>query len=170
MKTITFQHCFHIEREIARGAQPRVVFTGWIEGASQRAEVRLPPPLRERLQQYAPNCRTTAVVALAHQGLLQLINDEQRLVSNWIPDAKGGHFHHMPVPEERGMPRVDCGALPRQSKAEGRTPNVAVSIPDALLRALRTEARHVSTGLAALADWQLTMLINGKQRIVVTPQ
>jgi len=107
---------------------------------------------------------------LAHRGLLKLIEGKQRLVSHWVPDARGGRFHHRLERQVRGQVRIECGTLPTHTKVDGRLPRVPVSIPGALDDALRTEARHVSNALAALADWQLTALIQSRQQIIVTPE
>lgn len=160
---------FTIETQSTRPGQPRVVFTRRIEGASRRVEVRMPQPLRERLRRHAPECHTTSIMPLAQRGLVQLIKSKQRLLSQWLPSARGGRFHHQLLPQERGQTRIECGPLPSLTKVSGRAPSVQVSIPDVLHRALRTEARHVSTALAALADWQLTQLIDSREQIRVMP-
>lgn len=160
---------FSIDVATVRAGEPRVRFTRRIEGASRRISMRMPPPLRARLMRHAPDCHNTAIMPLAHRGLLQLIEGKQRLISHWIPDERGGRFHHMLERQVRGQTRIECGSLPSHTKAKGVIPTVLVSIPDALEDAVRSESRYVGKALVALADWQLTELIRGRKQITVTP-
>lgn len=166
MKAPAFK-CFDVERASVRGKEPRVVLTRRSRGEKRlkRSMVRLPASLCDRLRVYAPDCpRTIAVVALAHEGMLNLIRTQQRLVSQWIPAAKGGRLHHRLIPQVRGTFRVEGGTLPRAS-----TRDATIGIPEAMHDALRTEGHHVSVALVALVDWYLAQLIDGRERITVTP-
>ena len=159
---------FHVERARASSTKPRVVFTSRLrgEGRTKRIVARLPLSLWQRLPTDSQACsHAGAMVALAHEGLHQLIDSKQRLISAWIPESKGGRFHHILMPQERGIPRIDGGSLP-QATGMHRT---MVTLPDALQAALSAEGRHVSTSMVALADWQLTQLIDGREQIRVTP-
>ncbi|BFI94961.1 MAG: hypothetical protein RSP_04710 [Rhodanobacter sp.] len=159
---------FHVERARAPGTKPRVVFISRErgEGRTKRIVARLPLSLWQRLPNDSHVCsHAGAMAVLAHEGLNQLIDTQQRLISAWIPESKGGRFHHILMPQERGIPRIDGGNLPHTS-AVHRT---MVTLPNALQTALRSEGRHVSTSLVALADWQLNQLIDGREQIRVTP-
>lgn len=159
---------FHIERARAAGTKPRVVYTSRMrgEGRTKRIVARMPLSLWQRLPNDTQACsHAGAMVALAHEGLNQLIDTQQRLISAWIPESRGGRFHHILMPQERGIPRVDGGNLPQTSDIH----RTMVTLPNALQIALRTEGRHVSTALVALADWQFTQLIDDREQIRVTP-
>lgn len=160
---------FVIDVASVRAGEPTVRFSRRIEGASRRISVRMPPPLRARLMRHAHDCHTTAIMPLAQRGLLQLMEGKHRLVSHWIPDARGGRFHHIVERQVRGQARIECGSLPSHTKGKGILPTVPVSIPDALDDAVRSESRHVGKALVALADWQLTELIHRRKQITVTP-
>jgi hypothetical protein len=129
-----------------------------------RIVVRLPERLWTRLSTYAPDCpHASAVAVLADEGLRQLIESKQRLISPWIPGARNGQFHHLLRRQERGTPRVEDGSIPRRFRAH----TAMISLPDELHETLRSQGRHVSTALAALADWQLNLLIEGREQIIV---
>ena len=156
------RECFHFDAVRSTRA-PRVLMATRLRGAARRVELRMPEAFHARMLKDAPGCRTTAVVALAQRGLLHLIDHHQRLNSQWIAERGGGRFVHVVLPAIDGQPDVTCSSF------DADVPHSAVSIPGPLIDALKVHARHPGTALVALADWQLGLLLQRHERLIVTP-
>jgi hypothetical protein len=141
---------------------PRVALTARLRGVQRSVDLRMPAAFRDRMKEAAPKCSTTAVVALAQRGLLALLGQNQRLMSQWIPERTAGRFLHMVLPAIEGQPLVYCGPFDAYVK------HSPVSIPGPLLDALNLYTRH-RTALVALADWQLDLLTEHHERLIFSP-
>lgn len=142
---------------------PRVASTARLRGVERSVDLRMPAAFRDRMKEAAPGCSTTAVVALAQRGLLALLAQNQRLMSQWIPErTTGGRFLHLVLPAIDGQPLVFCGPFDAQVK------HSPVSIPGPMLDALNLYTRH-RTALVALADWQLDLLTERRERVIFSP-
>ena len=139
---------------------PRVALTARLRGVQRSIDLRMPSAFRDRMKVAAPGCSTTAVVALAQRGLLVLIAQNQRLMSQWIPErTASGRFSHLVLPAIDGQPLVYCGPFDAQVK------HSPVSVPGPMLDALNLYTRH-RTALVALADWQLDLLPERRERVI----
>jgi len=141
---------------------PRVALTARLRGVQRSVDLRMPAAFRDRMKEAAPKCSTTAVVALAQRGLLALLAQNQRLMSQWIPERTAGRFLHLVLPVIAGQPLVYCGPFDAHVK------HSPVSIPGPMLDALNVYTRH-RTALVALADWQLDLLTERRERLIFSP-
>lgn len=142
---------------------PRIALTARLRGVERSIDLRMPAAFRDRMKEAAPGCSTTAVVALAQRGLLALLTENLRLMSQWIPErTKGGRFLHLVLPAIDGQPLVYCGPFDAQVK------HSPVSIPGPMLDALSLYTKH-RTALVALADWQLDLITERRERLIFSP-
>jgi len=142
---------------------PCVALSARLRGVQRSIDLRMPSAFRDRMKEAAPGCSTTAVVALAQRGLLGLIARNQRLMSQWLPErTASGRFLHLVLPAIDGQPLVYCGPFDAQVK------HSPVSIPGPMLDALNLHTRH-HTALVALADWQLDLLTERRERVIFSP-
>lgn len=157
------EQCFESEVAVMSKRHSRVMLTARLRGVERSVDLRMPAAFRERMKEAAPRCSTTAVVALALRGLLALLAQNQRLMSQWIPErTASGRFLHLVLPAIDGQPLVYCGPFDAQVK------HSPVSIPGPMLDALNRYTRH-RTALVALADWQLDLLTECRERLIFTP-
>ena len=81
----------------------------------------------------------------------------------WLPErTAGGRRLHLVLPVIDGQPLVYCGTLDAQVK------HSPVSIPGPMLDALNLYTRH-RTALVALADWQLDLFTERRERLIFSP-
>lgn len=157
------EKCFQCEVAAMSHRHPRIALTARLRGVKRIADLRMPAAFRDRIKEAAPSCSTTAVVALAQRGLLELIAENQRLMSQWIPERKaGGRFLHLTLPAIVGQPLVYCGPFDAEVK------HSPVSIPGPMLDALNLYTKH-RTALVALADWQLDLIMERRKRLIFSP-
>jgi hypothetical protein len=157
------EQCFESGVAVMSKHHPRVELTARLRGVQRSIDLRMPAAFRDRMKEAAPKCSTTAVVALAQRGLLELIAQNQRLMSQWIPERKaGGRFLHVMLPAIVGQPLVYCGPF------EADVKHSPVSIPGPMVDALNVHTKH-RTALVALADWQLDLLTERRERLIFSP-
>jgi hypothetical protein len=157
------EQCFESEVAAMSKRHPRIVLTARLRGVERSIDLRMPAAFRDRMKEAAPGCSTTAVVALAQRGLLALLTQKQRLMSQWIPErTTGGRFLHLVLPAIDGQPLVYCGPF------DGQVKHSPVSIPGPMLDALSLYTKH-RTALVALADWQLDLLTERRERLIFSP-
>lgn len=156
------EQCFESEVAAMSKRHPRIVLTARLRGVERSIDLRMPAAFRDRMKEAAPGCSTTAVVALAQRGLLALLTQKQRLMSQWIPERTAGRFLHLVLPAIDGQPLVYCGPFDAHVK------HSPVSIPGPMLDALNVHTKH-RTALVALADWQLDLLKERHERLIFSP-
>lgn len=157
------EQCFESEVAAMSKRHPRVMLTARLRGVERSVDLRMPMAFRARMKEAAPGCSTTAVVALAQRGLLALLAQNQRLMSQWIPErTESGRFLHLMLPAIDRQPLVYCGPFDAQVK------HSPVSVPGPMLDALNLYTRH-RTALVALADWQLDLLTERRERLIFSP-